>query len=268
MPRPWSAGPATYGTAAIDPATGEWTYTLDNGQTAVQDLGEGDTLTDSFLVTVTDEDGLTDTRDRHDHHHRQRRCAGDQRRWRHGRRDARTGTLVATGNLTRPTWIWETSPSRSGAGRPPTARRRSTRRRASGPTRSTTANGRAGAGRGRHAHDSFLVTVTDEDGLTDTLTVHAHHHRQRRCAGDQCRWRHGRRDRGRARWWRSAISTRPTWMWATTPQLVGGRRHLRHGVDRPGDGRVDLHAQQRPSGRAGAGRGRHAQRQLPGDGDR
>ena len=52
---------AAYGTAAIDPATGQWTYTLNNGQTAVQGLGEGDTLTDSFLVTVTDEDGL----DRH-----------------------------------------------------------------------------------------------------------------------------------------------------------------------------------------------------------
>ena len=51
----------TYGTAAIDPATGEWTYTLNNGHAAVQELGEGDTLTDSFLVTVTDEDGLTDT---------------------------------------------------------------------------------------------------------------------------------------------------------------------------------------------------------------
>ena len=32
----WSAGSASYGTAAINPATGEWTYTLNNGLTAVQ----------------------------------------------------------------------------------------------------------------------------------------------------------------------------------------------------------------------------------------
>ncbi|MCL6699856.1 VCBS domain-containing protein, partial [Sphingomonas sp. NSE70-1] len=57
----WSAGAAAYGTASIDPVTGEWTYTLDNSLTAVQELGEGDELSDSFLVTVTDEDGLTDT---------------------------------------------------------------------------------------------------------------------------------------------------------------------------------------------------------------
>ena len=42
--RPGRPGTATYGTAAIDPATGEWTYTLDNGHAAVQELGEGDTL--------------------------------------------------------------------------------------------------------------------------------------------------------------------------------------------------------------------------------
>jgi VCBS repeat-containing protein len=57
----WSAGAASYGTAAIDPVTGAWTYTLDNTHAAVQGLGEGDILNDSFLVTVTDEDGLTDT---------------------------------------------------------------------------------------------------------------------------------------------------------------------------------------------------------------
>jgi VCBS repeat-containing protein len=58
----WAAGAATYGSAAIDPDTGEWTYTLNNDLTTVQDLGDGDTLSDSFIVTVTDSDGLTDTR--------------------------------------------------------------------------------------------------------------------------------------------------------------------------------------------------------------
>ena len=53
---------ASYGTASIDPVTGEWVYDLDNTLTAVQELGEGDELTDTFVVTVTDEDGLTDTR--------------------------------------------------------------------------------------------------------------------------------------------------------------------------------------------------------------
>ena len=38
----WSAARATYGTAAIDPVTGEWTYTLNNAHAAVQGLGEGD----------------------------------------------------------------------------------------------------------------------------------------------------------------------------------------------------------------------------------
>jgi VCBS repeat-containing protein len=57
----WSAGAASYGTASIDPVTGEWTYDLDNSLAAVQELGEGDELSDSFVVTVTDEDGLTDT---------------------------------------------------------------------------------------------------------------------------------------------------------------------------------------------------------------
>jgi VCBS repeat-containing protein len=58
----WTAGPAAYGAASVDPATGEWTYTLDNAAAAVQGLGQGDVLTDGFDVTVTDGDGLSDTR--------------------------------------------------------------------------------------------------------------------------------------------------------------------------------------------------------------
>ena len=58
----WTVGTASHGTVAINAATGEWTYTLANASTAVQELGENDLLADSFVVTVTDEDGLTDTR--------------------------------------------------------------------------------------------------------------------------------------------------------------------------------------------------------------
>jgi VCBS repeat-containing protein len=56
------AGPASYGSAAVDPDSGAWTYTLDNSLEAVQGLGEGGTLADSFDITVTDGDGQTDTR--------------------------------------------------------------------------------------------------------------------------------------------------------------------------------------------------------------
>ncbi|WP_194293700.1 VCBS domain-containing protein, partial [Shewanella mangrovi] len=49
----------TYGSFAIDAATGEWIYTLDNANQ--QALAEGETHTDTFTVTVTDEFGATDT---------------------------------------------------------------------------------------------------------------------------------------------------------------------------------------------------------------
>ncbi|WP_270732840.1 VCBS domain-containing protein [Shimia sp. Alg240-R146] len=43
----------TYGTLAVD-AQGAWTYTLNNASPAVQQLGEGDTRTESFVVQTTD----------------------------------------------------------------------------------------------------------------------------------------------------------------------------------------------------------------------
>ncbi len=44
---------ATHGRYSVD-ASGQWVYTLDNGDPAVQALGAGKTLTDSFVVTAFD----------------------------------------------------------------------------------------------------------------------------------------------------------------------------------------------------------------------
>jgi VCBS repeat-containing protein len=51
----------TYGSFAVDSATGEWTYTLDNA--AHQDLSAGELHTESFTVTVTDEHGASTSQD-------------------------------------------------------------------------------------------------------------------------------------------------------------------------------------------------------------
>ena len=55
----WSiaATNGTYGTIAIDPATGQWTYTLDNTRPETQALNEGDNPTETFTARVTDEFG-------------------------------------------------------------------------------------------------------------------------------------------------------------------------------------------------------------------
>lgn len=50
-----------YGTLVLDPATGEYTYRLDNNSDAVQRLGAGETETETFYITVTDKQGATDT---------------------------------------------------------------------------------------------------------------------------------------------------------------------------------------------------------------
>ncbi|WP_417683881.1 tandem-95 repeat protein [Roseibium sp.] len=56
----WSGDAAgDYGSFAIDPATGEWTYTLD--QAAADELDEGDTVFETFTATVTDDFGATAT---------------------------------------------------------------------------------------------------------------------------------------------------------------------------------------------------------------
>ena len=49
-----------YGTLVID-ADGSYTYTVDNANTTVDDLNDGDTLQDVFTYTITDADGDTDT---------------------------------------------------------------------------------------------------------------------------------------------------------------------------------------------------------------
>ncbi|CDZ48038.1 DUF5801 repeats-in-toxin domain-containing protein [Neorhizobium galegae] len=56
----WSvSGTPAYGTIAVDAATGKWTYTLDDSLATVQQLGSGQTVTETFLATVADEYGGT-----------------------------------------------------------------------------------------------------------------------------------------------------------------------------------------------------------------
>uniref|UniRef100_UPI0035683A7A retention module-containing protein n=1 Tax=Spongiibacter sp. TaxID=2024860 RepID=UPI0035683A7A len=50
----------SYGNFDIDPVTGEWTYTLNNDSDLVQSLAEGETHTETFPVSVTDEFGASD----------------------------------------------------------------------------------------------------------------------------------------------------------------------------------------------------------------
>ena len=50
----------TYGTASIND-DGEWVYTLDNGHADVRALNSGETLTDTFEVNVTDNEGSAQT---------------------------------------------------------------------------------------------------------------------------------------------------------------------------------------------------------------
>ncbi|AQS38240.1 VCBS repeat-containing protein [Shewanella psychrophila] len=56
----WSGDPnGEFGSLVIDPVTGEWTYSLDNS--LADSLAEGDAVQDIFIVTVTDELGATST---------------------------------------------------------------------------------------------------------------------------------------------------------------------------------------------------------------
>jgi VCBS repeat-containing protein len=49
----------TYGTLTLDTSDGAMTYTLDNASANTQALGNGDTATDSFTISVTDNYGAT-----------------------------------------------------------------------------------------------------------------------------------------------------------------------------------------------------------------
>ncbi|NBP74069.1 MAG: hypothetical protein EBU57_13150, partial [Alphaproteobacteria bacterium] len=55
----------TYGSLSLNGNTGEWTYTLNNGtdgtSSVVQDLADGESVSDSFTVQVADEFGGTDS---------------------------------------------------------------------------------------------------------------------------------------------------------------------------------------------------------------
>ncbi|MUJ29128.1 retention module-containing protein [Aliivibrio fischeri] len=51
----------TYGSIVIDPVTGLWTYSIDNSLPATQALTEGESVEDTFTVTVDDGQGGTDT---------------------------------------------------------------------------------------------------------------------------------------------------------------------------------------------------------------
>lgn len=53
----------TYGTLSIDPATGKYVFTLNNGSQAVQELRSGETRTETFHVVVKDSQGAFDIRD-------------------------------------------------------------------------------------------------------------------------------------------------------------------------------------------------------------
>ena len=166
----WSAAAASYGSAAIDSATGQWTYTLDNSHAAVQGLGEGDTLTDSFLVTVTDEDGLSDTRTV------TITITGDGDAPVIGAGNdtgavAEDGTLLASATLTSSDVDTDDTPTWSAAA---ASYGSAAIDSATGQWTYTLDNSHAavqGLGEGDTLTDSFLVTVTDEDGLSDTRTV-------------------------------------------------------------------------------------------------
>ncbi len=59
----FSGGSGTFGTFAIDPTSGAWTYALNNASLTIQQLGVGESLIDTISVQVSDGNGGTDTVD-------------------------------------------------------------------------------------------------------------------------------------------------------------------------------------------------------------
>ena len=57
-----STDTASHGTFNLD-SSGSWTYDLDDSSSAINQLNAGDTLTETFSVTVTDANGLSNTED-------------------------------------------------------------------------------------------------------------------------------------------------------------------------------------------------------------
>ncbi len=58
----WSVaggGDGFFGTLSVD-ETGHWSYTLNNDDPNVQNLVQGDSFNESFMVVITDEHGATD----------------------------------------------------------------------------------------------------------------------------------------------------------------------------------------------------------------
>ena len=86
----------TYGTVTIA-ANGAYSFTLNNGKPAVQALGVGQTLTQSFNYTISDGNGGTVDLDPDHHHHRHQRRPGGQCRTR--RRSPKTRSPPVTGNV-------------------------------------------------------------------------------------------------------------------------------------------------------------------------
>ena len=84
-----------YGTVTIN-ADGSYSFALNNGNAAVQALGVGETLTQSFNYTISDGNGGTDHLDADHYHHRHQRRPGGQCRCGHRSRKTRSPRSPAT----------------------------------------------------------------------------------------------------------------------------------------------------------------------------
>jgi VCBS repeat-containing protein len=265
-----ASGDATYGSWTID-AEGNWTYTLDNDNPAVQALNDGDTLEDTF--TVYSEDGtaqvvtitIEGTDDAAviggDTTGTVVEAGGAEHNDPEGTPTA-TGQLTssdvdnadnvfqaASGDATYGSWTIDAEGQLDLYAR---------QRQPGGP----------GAQRRRHAGRHLHGLLRGRHGAGGD-----HHHRgHRRCGGDRRRHdRHGcggRRGRAQRSGWhpdghRPADVERRR---QCRQRLPGGvwRCHLWQLDDRCRSGQLDLYARQRQPGGPGAQRRRHAGRHLHG----